>query len=83
MVKIVLYYTDGTNSQHLADRLDRDEVDQFLDDVAQGLGGVIVVDDGPLAVPATGDLRRVEVFGVKGDEWLAGREEVLTDDDLD
>lgn len=83
MARIVLYYTDGTNSQHQADRLDRDEVDQFLDDVAQGLGGVLVVDDGPLAVPTNGDLRRIEVHGIKGDQWLADREEALTHDDLD
>ena len=69
MTSIVLHYTDGTPSVHEASRLTREEVDQFLDDISQGLGAVLVVDNGPLALPPNVDLRRVEVLGVDGDAW--------------
>lgn len=73
MPNLVLTFTDGSHERISIDRLDRDEVDQFLDDLAAGLGAVLVTDSGPLCVtPNVRDLRYVRVI-TDGNAWLEGR----------
>lgn len=72
MPKLTLYF-DGSRTEFGIDRVDRDEVDQFLDDVAMTGGGHLLTDEGPLALPAGGQQLRYARVVIESDEWLADR----------
>lgn len=76
MRQLVLTFTDGTEKRVSIARLDRDEVDTALDQIASGEGAVLVTDEGPLCIPSSADLRSVGVIGETGDEWLEEREDL-------
>lgn len=76
MRQLQVDFMGGTRSTFGIDRLDRDEVDQFLEDVALTGGGVLVTDDGPFCLPAGGHgVTSVRVL-VPGEQWLENREDI-------
>ncbi len=82
MLTLRLVFTDGTKESFVVDINDRDELDQFMDELAQGPGSVLLTNQGPLVVP-TRNLKFAQITGAGGAAWLEGRVggEALDDDD--
>lgn len=82
MARLKMYFTDGTRVDYGIERLDRDEVDLFLDDLAATGGATLVTDEGPISIPAGGHGVMMARVVVSGDEWLEDRTHP-EEDDLD